>query len=71
MGNISCLADKQRARCAPTRAIVLDAEIRGRVLAVSPVSGQGCHNHSVLESDRADLDGLEKLGCSHCNANVF
>jgi hypothetical protein len=49
---------------------VLDGEISGRVLAVSPISGEGCHNHSVLESDCADLDGLKKLGCGHCNASV-
>jgi hypothetical protein len=24
----------------------------------------------VLESDRADLDGLKKLGCGHCKASV-
>jgi hypothetical protein len=49
---------------------VLDGEISGRVLAVSPISGEGCHNHSVLESDCADLDGLKKLGCGHCNASA-
>jgi hypothetical protein len=59
--------DHQHARCAATRCIVLDAEICGRVLAVPPVSGHRGHNHSVLESDCAELDGLEKLGCSHCS----
>jgi hypothetical protein len=49
---------------------VLDEEISGRVPAVSPVSREGCHDHSVLESDPADLNGLEKLGCGHCNARV-
>ena len=61
------LGDHQRARYAATRCIVLNAEISGRVLAVPPVSGHRCHNHSVLESDCAELDGLEKLGCGHCS----
>lgn len=44
-------------------------EIGGRVLAVRPESGQGCHYHSVLEGDGADLDGLKELGCGHCEAS--
>ena len=49
---------------------MFDGKISGRVFAVSPISGQRCHDHSVLESDCADLDGLEKLRCGHCNASV-
>jgi hypothetical protein len=63
----STFRDHQRAGYAPTRCIVLDAEISWRVPAVPPVSGHRGHNHSVLESDCAELDGLEKLGCSHCS----
>jgi hypothetical protein len=66
----SRLADDQCAWYATTRGIVLDDEIGRRVPAIPPESGQGCHNHSVLESDRADLDGLKKLGCSHCKMRV-
>ena len=40
------------------------------MLAVSPISGQRSHHHSVLEGDFADLDGLEKLGCGHRNASA-
>ena len=64
------LADDQCARYARARGIVLDGKISVRVLVVCPDSGQRCHDHSVLEGDRADLDGLEELGCGHCNASV-
>ena len=60
------LADDQCARYARARGIVLDGKIGVRVLVVCPDSGQRCHDHSVLEGDRADLDGLEKLRCGHC-----
>jgi hypothetical protein len=70
VGNKSRFADDQRSRYARTRGIVLDDEICGRVFAVRPESGQGCHNYSVLEGDGADLNGLKKLGCGHCNASV-
>ena len=55
----SGLADDQRARYARTCGIVLDHEICGCVLGISPVSGQGCHNYPVLEGYRADLDRLK------------
>ena len=71
MRDKSRLADDQCAWYATTRGIVLDDKIGRRVPAIPPESGQGCHNHSVLESDRADLDGLKKLGCSHCKASVY
>ena len=67
MRDISRLADDQRARYARTCGIVLDHEICGCVLGVSPVSGHGCHNHSVLERGRADLNWLKELGSGHCN----
>jgi hypothetical protein len=70
MRDISRLADDQRARYARTCGIVLDHEICGCVLAVSPVSGHGCHNHSVLEGDRADLNRLKELGSGHCKVYV-
>ena len=66
----SRLADDQCARNARARGIVFDGKISVRVLVVCPDSGQRCHDHSVLEGDRADLYGLEKLGCGHCNASV-
>jgi len=68
--DITRLADEQRARYARTCGIVLDHEICGRVLGVSPVSGQGCHDHSVLEGDSADVNRLEELGSGHCKADV-
>ena len=49
---------------------MFDRKISGCVLAVSPISGQRSHHHSVLEGDFADLDGLEKLGCGHRNASA-
>ena len=70
VGDKCRFADDQRSRYARTRGIVLDDEVRGRVLAVSPESSQGCHNHSVLEGDSADLNGLEKLGCGHCKISA-
>jgi hypothetical protein len=70
MRDISRLADDQRARYARTCGIVLDHEICRCVLGVSPVSGHGCHNHSVLEGHRADLSWLKELGSSHCKVNV-
>ena len=70
MGNKGRLTDDQRARYARTRSVVLDGEISVRMLVVSPESGKGCHNHSVLEGHGANLDWLEKLGCGHCNASV-
>ncbi len=66
MGDISRLADDQRARYACTCSIVLDQEISGSVLGVSPISGQGCHHDSVLWVYRADPDGLKELGSGHC-----
>jgi hypothetical protein len=68
MGDISRLADDQRARYARTCSIVFNHEICGCVLRVSPVSRHRCHNHSVLEVDRADLDRLKELGSGHCKA---
>jgi hypothetical protein len=67
----SRLADDQRARYTRTCGIVLDHEICGCVLSVSPVSGQRRHNHSVLEGYRAELDGLEELGSGHCRGCVL
>ena len=57
------LINDEGSRCARTRSIALDGEISmRRMLAVPPESGYGCHNHSVLEGDGSDLDGLKKLG---------
>ena len=56
------LINDDGSRCARTRSIVLDGEISVRMLAVPPESGYGCHNHSVLEGDGSNLDGLKKLG---------
>jgi hypothetical protein len=50
--------------------IVLSDEICGCVLGISPVSGYGCHNHSVLQGDRADVNRLKELGSGHCKADV-
>jgi hypothetical protein len=61
MGDISRLADDQRARYACTCGIVLDLKISGRVLGVCPISGQGCHHDSVPWGYRADLDGPKEL----------
>ena len=66
MRDISRLADEQRARYARTCGIVLDDEICGCVPGVSSVSGYGCHNHSVLEGDWANLNRLEEFGSGHC-----
>ena len=65
------LADDQRARYARTRGIMLDGKIGVRVLVVSPESGQGCHDYSVLEGDIAEVDGLEEFRCSHCESSLF
>ena len=49
--------------------IVLDGETSESVLVVTPKLGQECHNiTTVLEGDGAELDGLEKLRCGHCQA---
>ena len=69
--DISRLADEQRARYARTCGIVLDHEICGCVLGVSSVSCQGCHNYSVLQGYRAELDGLEEFGGGHCKGGVL
>ena len=66
--NVGDNIDDEGSRYACTCGIVLDGETSVSVLAVTPESGQGCYNHSVLEGDGADLDGLEKLGCGHCKA---
>ena len=50
---------------------MLDYGICGCVLGVSPVSGQGCHNYSVLEGYPANLDGLKELGSGHCKGCVL
>ena len=71
MCNKSRLADDQRARYACTCSIVLDHEICGCVLGIPPVSGQGCHNYSVLERYRAELDRLKELGSGHCKRGVL
>ena len=65
------LADDQRARYARTRGIMLDGKFGVRVLVVCPVSGQGCHDYSVLEGDIAEVDGLEEFMGSHCEASLF
>jgi hypothetical protein len=70
MGDISRLADNQRARYACTCGIVLDLEVTRCVLAVPPVSGQGCHHDPVLWGYSADLDGLKELGSRHCKRCV-
>jgi len=70
MGDISRLADDQRARYARTCGIVLGHEICGCVFDVSPVSGHGYHNHSVLEGDRADPNRFRELGSGHCKVHV-
>ena len=70
MGNKGRLTDDQRARYARTRGVVLDGEISVRMLVVPPESRERCHNHSVLEGYGANLDWLEKLGCSHYKASV-
>ena len=69
VGDKSRLADDQRSRYICTHGVVLDDEICGCVLAVPPKSGQGRHNHSMLEGGRADLNGLKKFGCGHCKAS--
>jgi hypothetical protein len=70
MGDISGLADDQGARYARTCGIVLDHEICGCVVGVSPVSGDRCHNDSVLEGERADLNRLKEPGGGHCVRRV-
>ena len=70
VGDKSRFADDEGSRYVGTRGIVLDDEVCGRVFAVPPESGQGCHNYSVLEGDGAELNGLKKLGCGHCDARV-
>jgi hypothetical protein len=67
----SRLADDQRARYARTCGIVFDHGICGCVLGVSPVSSQGCHNYSVLEGYRPELDGLKELGSGHSKGCVL
>ena len=62
MRDKSPLSNDEGPRCARTRSIVLDGEISMRMLPVPPESGYGCHDHSVLEGDGSDLDGLKKLG---------
>ena len=70
VGDKSRLADEECARYAGTRGIVFDGKISVCVLVVRAQSGQGCHNHSVLDGDGADLDGLKKLGSGHCKVSV-
>ena len=67
----SRLADDQRAGYARTCGVVLDHGICGCVLRVSPVSGQGRHNYSVLEGYAAELNGLKELGSGHWDGCVL
>lgn len=71
VGDNSTFADDEGSRYARTCGIVLDGETGVNVFAVTPESRQGRHNHSVLESDGANLDGLEKLECGHCKASEY
>lgn len=60
------LADDQCARYTRTRSIVLDGEIRVSMLVVSPKAGYWRHDHSVLESDIAELQRLKEFRGGHC-----
>ena len=66
VGDNGRLANDEGTRYARTGGIMFDGKISVRVFAIPPESGQWCHDHSVLEGDRADLDGLEKFGSGHC-----
>ena len=65
------LADDQCARYTRTRGIVLDGEIRVRMLVVSPKPGYGRHDHSVLEGDIAELYGLKEFRSGHYKSEDF
>ena len=65
MRDISRLGDDQRAGDAGTRRVMLDGEIGMRMFVVSPEAGQRCHDHSVLEGDIAELNGLEEFRSGH------
>jgi len=54
-------ADDECARYTRTRGIMLDCEICVSMLVVSPEAGHWCHDHSVLEGDIAELDGLKEF----------
>ena len=61
VGDEGRLADDQGACYARTCRIMLDSKIGVCVLLVRAVAGEGCHDHSVLKGDVAELDRLEEF----------